>query len=300
MPGRKSSHPAKPKRGRGLQLVVWIVGLALAFGAGYVWHSLKKQEKSPPTASLPLFEERVYKEISPTPKTEPSGGPPPSPGRDLPKVAIVIDDLGYQKQMAVDFIDLDIPLTLSFLPQAPFAKEMANHAFQKGKETLLHLPMEPKAYPETDPGPGALLTSMTDGEIQKILEKDLDAFPQITGVNNHMGSRFTEDQDKMAVVLKTIKGRKLFFLDSRTTPQSAVLSVASLVGVKAIRRDIFLDHVSEKMAIGQQLEELIRLAQERGLAVACGHPYPQTLQAIKEKMSDLRDKVRLVPLSDLL
>ena len=176
---------------------------------------------------------------------------------------------------------------------------MARLAFEKGKETLLHLPMEPNAYPETDPGPGALLTRMSDEEIQNILERDLEAFPRVTGVNNHMGSHFTEDRDKMAVVLKTIKGKKLFFLDSRTTPKSVVLSVASQLGVKAIPRDIFLDNVLEGEAIGRQLDRLILLAQERGSAVACGHPYPQTLQAIREKMPDLRDKVRLVPLSRL-
>jgi uncharacterized protein len=214
-------------------------------------------------------------------------------------VAIVIDDLGYQRQLTLDFIALDIPLTLSFLPQAPFARELANNAFQKGKEILLHLPMEPKSYPQADPGPGALLQGMTDDEIQQILKKDLDAFPLVAGVNNHMGSRFTEDTEKMTVVLRIIKERNLFFFDSRTSPHSVAHSVASQLGVRVIGRDIFLDNIAKDEAIGLQLDRLIRLAQERGLAVACGHPHPQTLRAIKEKIPELRDKVRLVSLSRL-
>lgn len=298
MPGKKPIRPKRKKR-RGRFVVVWVVGLALVFGAGYLWRS-SKPDKRLPTISPPPFEEKIPKEVSRPHEAEPVRGPIPPGKRELPLVAIVIDDLGFQKHVAVEFIDLDMPLTLSFLPQAPFSAEMAKQAFEKGKETLLHLPMEPKAFPETDPGPEALLTRMTDGEIQKILEKDLEAFPRVSGVNNHMGSRFTEDRDKMAVVLRTLKGKKLFFLDSRTTPHSVALSVASQVGVKAIPRDIFLDNVLEGEAIEHQLDQLIRLAQERGSGVACGHPYPETLKALREKIPDLRNKVRLVPLSRLL
>ncbi|MFH0786887.1 MAG: divergent polysaccharide deacetylase family protein [Pseudomonadota bacterium] len=269
----------------------------MAFGAGTIWHSWRA---GTPSSDLPLFEESVHKETSPIGKSGPSAERP-SPAREkLPLVAIVIDDLGYQKQLAWNFINLDLPLTLSFLPQAPFAQEMARQALQKGKETWLHLPMEPKNYPKTDPGPGALLISMSGNEIQRILQKDLEAFPGVTGVNNHMGSRFTEDPDKMTLVLKMIKGRNLFFLDSRTSRDSVGLSVAARLGIKAIGRDIFLDNVQEEEAIQQQLDQLIRLGQEHGLAVGCGHPYPQTLRAIKEKIPVLQDKVRLVPLSGLL
>ena len=299
MPGRRPIIYSSLKKRRGRWRVVWVVALALAFGAGYALRSWK-EDKGQPTLGPPLYEERVDKEISPPGKPKSFARRSPPSILELPMVAIVIDDLGYQKQLALDFINVEAPLTLSFLPQAPFAQEMAKQAFQKGKETLLHLPMEPNDYPKTNPGPEALLTSMQDGEIMEILEKDLEAFPRVAGVNNHMGSRFTEDREKMALVLKAIKTRKLFFLDSRTTPHSTVLSVASQVGVKAIQRDIFLDNVLEGKAIRLQIGQLIHLAQEHGSAVACGHSYPLTLRVIKEKLPDLRDKVRLVPLSRLL
>ena len=282
-----------------MALGIWVMGLTLAFAAGYIWWSWKP-DKGQPTPDVPLFEEKDHKEINSPSRPESLAGRSYSDFKGLPMVAIVIDDLGYQKQLSVDFIEVDVPLTLSFLPQAPFAGEMVRLALQRGKESLLHLPMEPKDFPQTNPGPKALLTSMSDEEIREILGKDLEAFPQMAGVNNHMGSRFTEDRHKMALVLRTIKERKLYFFDSRTTPQSVILPLASRMGVKSIQRDIFLDNIVEEEAIRGQLDLLIRLAQERGFAVACGHPFPQTLQAIKEKFPDLQDKVRVVPLSKLL
>jgi len=277
---------------------IWVVGLALAFGAVYIGWSWKP-EKRKPTPKPPLYEEKNHLEISPPIKPERFTRRIHPETNGLPRVAIVIDDLGYQKQLTLDFIELEFPLTLSFLPQAPFSKEMVQQAFQKGKETLLHLPMEPNGFPQTNPGPKTLLTNMSDEEILNILKNDLDAFPQVSGVNNHMGSRFTEDRYKIALVLSMIKERKLFFLDSRTTPQTVILFVASQLGVKAVQRDIFIDNNLNEEAIILQLEQLIRLAQERGFAVACGHPYPQTLRALKAKIPELQDKVRLVPVSQL-
>jgi uncharacterized protein len=300
VPSRRSLKHAAPEKGRGRNMVIWIwlIGLALALGTGYIWRSWRP-DKRPSTPNLPLFEERNHKEISPPRKPEPFIGRSFPKENGLPVVAIVIDDLGYQKQLAMDFIEMDASLTLSFLPQAPFSGELVRQADQKGKETLLHLPMEPKGFPQVDPGPKALLASMTNEEIRKILENDLERFPQVAGVNNHMGSRFTEDRDKMTLVLTLIKERKLFFLDSRTTPDSVIFPLASQIRVKVIQRDIFLDNSVEMDAIRGQLELLIRLAQERGFAVACGHPHPQTLQVLKEKMPELQKKVHLIPLSQL-
>jgi uncharacterized protein len=274
------------------------VGLVLALSAVTLWRS-EKPQRSKIVSAPPPFEEKVEKEIEPPAKPIP---PPPLPHKapSLPRVAIVIDDLGYQKQLAADFIALDIPLTLSFLPQAPFAREMAQKAAVEGKEVLLHLPMEPKNFPKTDPGPSALLTTMTEEQIRQILEKDFDQIPQVRGVNNHMGSLFTENQEKMALVLKIIKQKKLYFFDSRTTPDSVALSLAGQLGVRAIGRDVFLDNVAREEAIRIQLDKLIHVAQVRGLAVACAHPHPETLRALKEMIPELKDKVHLVPLSNLL
>ena len=274
------------------------MGLVLALSAVYLWRSEKP--KPGKTASVPPpFEEKVEKDIEPPAKPLPPRIPPPKTPA-LPRVAIVIDDLGYQKQMAADFIALNIPLSLSFLPQAPFAREMARKAALEGKEILLHLPMEPKNFPKTNPGPSALLTDMTEEQVRQILERDFDQIPQVRGVNNHMGSLFTENEEKMTQVLKIIKQKRLYFFDSRTSPDSVALSVAGRLGVRAIGRDVFLDNVASEEAIRHQMTKLIHVAQIRGQAVACGHPHPETLRAIKEMIPELKDKVQIVPLSNLL
>jgi polysaccharide deacetylase 2 family uncharacterized protein YibQ len=272
--------------------------LVLALGGGYLWR-MGKRDTGKPFSSPPPNEKMVANKSGLPAK--PEAGPLLPNGRpELPLVAIVIDDLGYQRQTTQDFIALNIPLTLSFLPQAPHSREMARYAIEEGKEILLHLPMEPKGFPKSDPGPSALLTTMTDEEIRQILERDLVEFPKVRGINNHMGSLFTEDREKMVIVLKIIRQKNLYFFDSRTSPDSVALSVAAQLGVRAIGRDIFLDNVSKEEAIRLQLEKLIHLAQNRGMAVGCAHPHPQTLRVLKEAIPELRDKVHLVPLSGLL
>ena len=298
MGGRKASGSAKKRRGRGLVVLIWILGLVLALGGGYLWRTGKKDREKP--VSSPPSREGGITRKSDSPAKKKTGPGLSLGGSELPRVAIVIDDLGYQRQMALDFIALNLPLTLSFLPQAPFAREMADKAVLQGKEILLHLPMEPKGFPKTDPGPSALLTTMTERDIREILEKDLVQFPGIRGVNNHMGSLFTEDREKMTLVLRIISQKNLYFFDSRTSPDSVGLSLAAQLGVKAIGRDIFLDNISDEEAIRLQLEKLIHLAQNKGLAVACAHPHPQTLRVLKEAIPELREKVHLVPLSGLL
>jgi uncharacterized protein len=299
--GKKASKEGSKKKGGGrLVLWIWILGLIVALGVGYIWRSGKREivRSVPVPASK---EKRAAREAIHPPGLSPISRPSPSLSGDArPRVAIVIDDLGYQRQLTLDFITLKIPLTLSFLPQAPYSRELAQTAVEQGKETLLHVPMEPKGFPKTNPGPAALLTAMKDEEIRAILKKDLDQFPGVRGINNHMGSLFTEDREKMTLVLRVIRDKNLYFFDSRTSPDSVVQSVAAQLGVKAIHRDIFLDNVINDEAIRLQLEKLIQLAEIRGLAVGCGHPHPETLRALKEALPALRDKVHFVPLSGLL
>ncbi|HSO72521.1 MAG TPA: divergent polysaccharide deacetylase family protein [Thermodesulfobacteriota bacterium] len=218
----------------------------------------------------------------------------------LPKIAIGIDDLGYDRPIAQECIDFQAPLTLSFLPQAPHAKEMALLASKKGKETLLHLPMEPLDFPKTNPGPGALFLSMSATEITQIIDNDFNEFYFVQGANNHMGSRFTENREKMAVVFESLKKRGLFFLDSLTTAQSVVPAVAEDLGLKYLQRNIFLDNEVAEGPIKQQLERLIQVAQARGFAIGVGHPYPLLLQIIRDRLPYLKDKVEIVSLSELI
>ncbi len=284
------------------QGILILFGLTLVFsaiGGYYLWKNFLNPR---PVLELP------YEELEPQPSKEifvpkPHPTRPETsfkPSRELPKIAIVIDDLGYDRHIAQEFIDFQAPLTLSFLPQAPHAKEMALLAREKGKETLLHLPMEPLDYPRTNPGPGALLLSMSANEIMQIIDNDFNHFPFVPGANNHMGSRFTENREKMVVVLESLKKRGLFFLDSLTTAQSVVPALAEDLGVKYIQRNIFLDNEVAEGPIRQQLEKLIQMAQARGFAVGCGHPYPLLLQVIRDQLPSLKSKVEIVSLSALI
>ena len=220
--------------------------------------------------------------------------------RPLPRVAIIIDDIGYNKELARAFIDFGLPLSLSVLPMAPFTEIIAREANKKGCETLLHLPMEPKGYPRLNPGPGALLTSMTDEEIQQRVRSYLKKVPGLKGVNNHMGSCFSERPDKMAAVLKEIKRHSLFYVDSRTTPRTVAFDVAKKTGVPAAKKSVFIDHDPSEKAIAIQMERLLGMARYSGSAVGIGHPYKLTIEALDRFRDQLKRGYDVVPVSELV
>jgi polysaccharide deacetylase 2 family uncharacterized protein YibQ len=217
------------------------------------------------------------------------------------RVAIVIDDLGDDKNIAMGFLRLDVPLSFSVFPFGRYSKDIAVEAGKKGKEVLLHLPMEPKDYPIQDPGKGRLLTTMGKGRLLAQLDEDLSAVPHIKGVNNHMGSKFTENPELMRYVLEVIQERGLFFLDSRTTPRTVGLRIARELGVKTGQRHVFLDNERDISKIKVKISELVELSLKNGGAVGIGHPYPETKRAIREALPSLRERgVQLVPVSALM
>ncbi|MFH1125383.1 MAG: divergent polysaccharide deacetylase family protein [Pseudomonadota bacterium] len=217
-----------------------------------------------------------------------------------PKVAIIIDDLGPEREIAEAFIRLDIPLSISVLPLTPYSRLIARKAGKKGRELLLHLPMEPKDYPEVNPGPGVLLAAMEEDEIRKVLDENLRSVPGVRGVNNHMGSRFTEREEKMAVLLGELKRRNLFYVDSRTTRETVAFDVAKRVGVPTVRRGVFLDNDLSPRAMTFQIERLLGMARHSGSAVGIGHPHEETLMLLKKFLPKLKNEVRVLPVSDLV
>jgi len=189
--------------------------------------------------------------------------PEPVPAK-RPRIALIIDDMGYDLAIARQLLRIDAGLSISVLPHSPFQKEIASLAHQAGRDVLLHLPMEPLEYPEIDPGPGALITSMTPDEMLEVLRHDLDAVPYISGVNNHMGSRLTEDAARMRQVFTILKKRGLFFVDSLTSPRSKCAQVAHLFKLPFAQRHVFLDHTQEANAIRFQIKRLISTARKHG------------------------------------
>lgn len=220
--------------------------------------------------------------------------------RPRPLVAIIIDDLGYDKNMASKFLELDVFLSFSVIPYSPFQKSIAAAVHRSGQDVLLHLPMEPLEYPQVDPGKGTLLCSMGPDELLDQLRKDLDEVPFVVGVNNHMGSRLTQDSSKMRQIFTVLKKRNLFFIDSFTNPNSRCEQTAELLQLKFARRHVFLDNVQEANAIRFQLKRLLTIADTQGQVIGIAHPHAVTWRILKQELPHIREKADLVKVSELV
>jgi polysaccharide deacetylase 2 family uncharacterized protein YibQ len=197
-------------------------------------------------------------------------------------MVIVIDDLGESMAVANRLANLPFPVSFSVLPHNTKARPVADLARKKNLELLLHLPCEPEGYPKSaNSGPGTLRVNMSPAMLERALVDNLARLPEVDGVNNHMGSRLTQDRTAMTVVLGHLQGQGKFFLDSLTTPKSCVREVSKSVGMRYYRRHIFLDNTAKEHAILLQLKKAESLARRTGLAVAIGHPYPATLSALE-------------------
>ena len=196
-------------------------------------------------------------------------------------VAVIIDDVGHSKPAARPFIEMDHPVALSILPGRTFSMDLAAEAAERGKTILLHLPMEPEDYPGIDPGPGAILLSQSREEIREVLERDLASIPGVVGINNHMGSRATTDPMVMETVLGLINKKELFFIDSRTSPETIALKLAREMGIPSARRDVFLDNIPTPSAIDARTDELLDLVEKRGWAIGIGHANIETANALE-------------------
>lgn len=212
---------------------------------------------------------------------------PPSNGR--PIIALIIDDVGLSRDRVQDLVDLPELLTLAFLPYAPSIQSKVEMARLRGHEVMLHLPMQPSDN-HTDPGPDALLVGLSDEEIRRRTHKNLDSFDGYVGVNNHMGSRFTADARLMAIVMDIMAQRGLLFLDSKTTPRSTGYKLAVQRGMPSAKRDIFIDNVIEETAILKQLAKVEKIANNKGIAIAIGHPHKQTISVLKKWLPAAADK----------
>ncbi|MBW2599104.1 MAG: divergent polysaccharide deacetylase family protein [Deltaproteobacteria bacterium] len=217
------------------------------------------------------------------------------------RIAVVIDDMGYDLLVLDKILQIDAPITVSILPHLSYSILVAERANKAGREVILHLPMEPYGYPGKCPGSGALLLQMDRDEIVNQLEEDIKDVPHLSGVNNHMGSKFMEDGEKVEIVLDQLKKRGLFFLDSLTTKSSKGIQVAKKIGLRHVGRDIFLDN---DCGLEETLDILNRIAKKQDswrTIVIIGHPHESTIQAIRKALPIFRHRnIHIVPLSDLV
>ena len=216
-------------------------------------------------------------------------------------VAVVIDDMGVSVPHTRDILSLEKPITASFLTYGAANRKQVKEAKEKGFEVMLHVPMMPHA--KADLAPVTLSPDMQEDEIKNDFVQMLDRYKGLgmKGINNHMGSLFTEDEKSLGYVMQILKDRNLFFLDSKTTAKSVGAKVAAEYGVPYIARDVFLDNENDYNYIMKQLRQTEKIAHMRGYAVAIGHPRTQTYLALRDWMKELPErKIRLVRLGDLV
>lgn len=218
----------------------------------------------------------------------------------IPKIAIVIDDMGYGGEIEKEILKIPYPLNISVFPNLINSKTIAQTAHNSGFEVLLHQPLESK-YPTRNTMSGVVTTDMDREKIKSILTHNLGTVPHIVGANNHEGSKAMEEDKIVAEFMGLLKEKDLFFLDSMTTPNSRARRIATEKNTKYLARDIFLDNKKEEKYIEEQIWELASQAVSNGQAIGIAHPSSETLNALKNTLPKIEaEGIRIVPASQLL
>ena len=214
------------------------------------------------------------------------------------KIAIIIDDMGYNRHNQ-SFSKLPNPITFAILPFTPYSQKIANSAHQQNREVILHIPMQAQSHNHLL-GKGALMEQMTKQYFQHVLSHGLADIPYAIGVNNHMGSKLTEEIIPMQWTMELLSKRGLFFVDSLTTAHSVAQSSAVSAGLPSLRRHIFLDNIRTSAAMDKQFQQAIEHSLKAPYAILIGHPYPETLQYLSQRLGAPNKDFQLVKLSQLI
>lgn len=217
------------------------------------------------------------------------------------RLAILIDDGGNNSAHGARILALDNRLTLAILPNTPFAAEIADKGAQKGFEIMLHMPMETDS-PTVRPVPGTVETKMGEEEIKKLTNAAIDQIPHVVGINNHTGSKFTSDREKMGYVMEVLQDRGLYFIDSVTINTTVAYDVAQEMGVPSGRRDVFLDNATDIASVRRQFSILLETVHQQGTAIGIGHfQSPNTAKVLAEEIPKLAEAgIELVHASELV
>lgn len=274
--------------------------LGLGLGLLLSQTSCERKQKPPPKVELePKNKPEPRHSIKAVEPTKPMAAKL-APASQLPKFALVVDDLGYiAPEVVTRLCSQPIAFTVAVLPYQEFTRESANIAFEKGKEVMLHLPMEPVGYPKANPGPDAVMFDLTEQEIRARVRKALDSIPHRTGVNNHMGSRITPDQPRMTWVLQELKARHCFFVDSRTEKDSVAFDVAKALGIRSVQRKVFLDDDKSFPEMEKQWDRALAIAKKEGEVLIIAHIYPETVEALEKLVPRTKGVVEFVKAGEL-
>ncbi len=317
---RTSRNRYKKENGKGATaLAVFLtVALLLMVGGYYFfgWH--QRQSPAPPPSPQLVEPIPAPTPLPPAVTPQPARSaarmaPPQAPAAVTPPIptgrrssgggelAVIVDDMGSSLAEVERLTAIGAPITYSVIPGLRDDAQVAAVAAARGGEVMLHIPMQPKGYPQRRLEANGLLLTYDDGQLVRLLEADFARVPQAVGANNHMGSAFTEDRAKMRVVLEQLKKRGMFFVDSVTTPDTVGSQVAAELGVKTARRDLFLDNEQDETYIRGQLQKAVERARRTGRAIAICHPHPATIATLAKVLPGLKGQgITLVHVSRLL
>jgi polysaccharide deacetylase 2 family uncharacterized protein YibQ len=287
---------------------LWVAaGAAALFAAGLLvgrgdwlssWPRPGASDSPPAAAAVAPVTEEGLREAERQPQPRPATAPA-LPEQPAGHIALVIDDLGRSLQELDDLAALSVPISYSVLPYEELTGAVVARLRGERREILCHLPMQPGNG--SDPGPGALHAAMDDRGLADAARAALARVPGAVGVNNHMGSSLTADAAAMGTILQVLQQDGLFFLDSRTSPQSVGYQLARSLGLPTAERDVFLDDDPAAAAIRTQFQRLLDRSRQEGAAIAIAHPRPETLTVLREEVRRAQaEGFTFVPVSFLL
>jgi len=272
--------------------------LAAALGSPTV-HAEDSWEYSGERPFQPVIIEQSQPEVrSPEPEL-PIAVSEPWPAAQL---AIVIDDLGYDRRRGLQAIDLPGRLTVAVMPHTPNARFLAEAAHDAGREIILHHPMQGSDYSHAGDAPKGIITlDMGPADIRFALRQALTSVPHCIGINNHTGSTLTQARSHMYWLMQQVASTDLYYLDSRTTTRTVAGEAAQAWGVPFVSRDVFLDHHNDRESIAKQFKYAVKLAKRRGHAVLIAHPRPLSLELLAQQLPLLdSSEIELVHASELI
>ncbi|HEX37296.1 MAG TPA: divergent polysaccharide deacetylase family protein [Candidatus Cloacimonetes bacterium] len=221
---------------------------------------------------------------------------------NITEISIVIDDFGsFGGELLQEFLNLPKAITFAILPDLTYSEEVMQKAYNQGRETIIHVPMEPESYPKDDPGKNAIYVDLDEKEIKKRMQKFIKQLPLCIGINNHMGSLATQYENVMAPVFEVLKEHDMFFLDSRTSAKTVGYSLAVEMDVPACERDVFLDAGEYENRVAVKTKDISELAERVNNIIVITHAKQKSLDELKAFLSNIEgNNIKLVPITDIV
>jgi polysaccharide deacetylase 2 family uncharacterized protein YibQ len=262
-------------------------------GPTLIEHQITVYSKDLPVYQVLFLKRRAAPPSATVPETA-----APEVDDNRPKIAIVVDDAGYDLDRVLELLNLRRSITISIFPQLRYSRQIAEVAHDMGYEVMMHLPMD--SGKNLRRNPGHITGEMSDEEMYRVIEEDLQSIPYVKGVNNHQGSMMTSDREAMVRVLNYLGEKKLFFIDSRTTSETVAYQTAKDLGVPTAENNVFLDNEKDVEYIKERILLLIEEAKQNGKSVGICHVHPETTKALYEMFPVIEQEgIKLVFASEL-